>query len=215
MKRPISIFTALLILICSYLNNSLYAQEISGVEIIPEYPTNSDEILFVVSTTFPLLDCRLDSLHPYFACGAFAYDAFYGSSFESGNCERTDTIILGPLQNGFYPITYRMYYLGWSQVDQVDTVITVGTVGQKEYDGENTSLKIWPNPSTGLVNILPEAQIDRINVYTSTGQLLETYELNNDEFEQIRLSLPAGLYICTPIRNGLPLPAQRLLVQDN
>ena len=215
MRKTISSFTFLLIIICSYLNNSLYAQEITGVEIIPEYPTSSDEILFVVSTSIPFLECRLDSLHPYFACGAFAYDGFYGSSFDTGPCERSDTINIGPLPNGFYPLTYRMYFLGWAQVDQVDTLITVGAVGLSEFATYKAVLNIWPNPSTGMVNILPEEQVDRIDVYTSTGQLLESYELNSSDFEQIRLSLPAGLYICTPFRDGLPLPAQRLIVQDN
>lgn len=205
----------MLIIISSNLIYPVQAQEIISVEILPEYPTSADEVLFVVSTSFPFLECRLDSLHPFFACGAFAYDAFYGSSFDTGLCERTDTVNLGVLEDGFYPITYRMYFLGWSQVDQVDTVISVGAVGLNEQKHNNSVLKVWPNPSNGILNILPEEKADRIHIYTYGGQLVETYEIGNREIEQITVSLPAGLYICTPILDGKPLPAQRLIVLDN
>jgi hypothetical protein len=215
MKRTILTSAFLLVVICSYLNKSVQAQEISGVEILPEYPTSADDILFVVSTTFPLQECRLDSLYTSSACGAFSYDAFYGTSFDIGDCERSDTIHLGQLQNGFYPITYRMYFMGWSQVDQVDTVVTVGAVGLSETDKKEKPLKIWPNPSSGMVNIVPGSAIDRIHIHTSSGQLVETYEINKRESEQISISLAAGLYICTPIRDGLPLRAHSLIVRDN
>ena len=215
MRKNIYSFVIFLFIICSYLNNSLFSQEITGVEILPEYPTSADHIMFVVSTSFPFLECTLDSLHPYFACGAFAYDAFYGSSFDTGDCERTDTITLGQLPNGFYPITYRMYFLGWSQVDQVDTVITVGAVGIAEKKADESSIKIWPNPSPGIVNILPDIRIDQLQIHNSGGQLIKTHEISRSGYEQITLSLPAGLYICTPFRDGLPLPAQRFIVKDN
>jgi hypothetical protein len=214
MKKNIYFITFVVLIICSYLNKSVQAQEISHVEILPEYATSADEILFVVSTTFPFIDCRLDSIHPFFACGAFAYDAFYGSSFDTGACESTDTIKLGTLPNGFYPITYRMYYLGWSQVDQVDTTIIVGVVGMDEFSQNTTDMKIWPNPSRGQVNIATNDDLDRIVISTTSGVTVKTLDIQQG-VHQFKLTLPAGLYICTPIRNGKPISAKRMVVLDN
>jgi hypothetical protein len=192
----------------------LNAQEITDFRVFPENITNTDEVLLIVTTGFPFTGCSLDSVHSFFACGAFSFDAFYNSDFQTGSCTRTDTISLGVLSNGSYVISYRMYYLGWSQVDQADTFITVGTTGLEQLTGDAVApLRIWPNPSTGTVNIstgggsphdIGIRHISGKNVY-ATGPVWSGNET-------ITISLPPGIYVCTAGRQGMVLQQSKLIV---
>jgi len=215
MKNTLHLFLVSALLISTYLNNSVQAQEITGMEIFPEYPTNADEILLIVNTSFPFLDCRLDSIHPFYACGAFSYDAFYGTGFTSGYCERTDTISLGTLDNGLYIMSYRMYYLGWSQVGQIDTSVSVGTTGIPGFDTEeDQSLSIWPNPSNGTIHISAHGEaIDEIRLNNASGTYARSLELQSvQEEKEYTLYLPPGLYICTAISGGHPVSTSKFIV---
>ncbi len=193
----------------------LNAQEISSLDIYPENPSNSDEILLIISTEFPFLDCKLDSVIMYYACGAFSFDGFYSTGFETGDCTRTDTVSLGVLPNGPYMISYRMYYLGWAQVDQADTFISVGAVGLEHLTIKQSSIiKIWPNPSHGQINLsIEDEKIDMIRISNMSG----TYARNIDIFEKpgdkLRtLSLSAGTYVCTVFSNKELLYTSKFIV---
>ena len=172
-KRFLLIVTTAVFISINLDNSLLFAQSISGIEIIPENPTNADEVMLIVHTSFEFEECGMDSIIPYFACGAFSFNGFYSSSFNTDTCFRSDTLSLGILENGMYILSYRMYYLGWTQVDQIDTSFVVGTTGLEKLSQqlERTQIKTWPNPSTGDVNILCRTpDIDKLVVHRMNGQ---------------------------------------------
>lgn len=195
---------------------NLKAQEITGVEIYPENISNTDEVLLMITSSFALTDCQLDSVHTFYACGAFAFDGFYSTAFVVGDCERTDTISLGVLPDGPYLISYRMYYLGWSQVDQVDTFITVGTTGLEHLSDNDASISIWPNPARGMINIKTEnSSIDRLSLRSISGTFTKIIELSDQSPYSINtISLPAGMYICTSFRNDHPISIKKFIVLE-
>lgn len=206
------------LLIFIYINISLlYAQEITGIELIPENPSYTDEILLVVHTAFPYSDCSLDSIHPYFACGAFSYDAFYNTGFDSDSCERSDTISIGVLNNGMYVISYRMYFLGWSQVDQADTFIVVGTTGiEHRLAGQDNTIRIWPNPSYGKVNIQSQGMsADMIRIERLSGGFSKEFKLDAiTAIQQNEVYLQPGLYICTALKEKRILAVSKFIVLE-
>lgn len=217
MKRAsVLILTLLLIVLINLPSLKLKAQEITGIEIYPENISNTDEVLIMISTSFPLSDCHLDSVNIFYACGAFAFDGFYSTGFETADCERTDTISLGAQPDGLYIISYRMYYLGWSQVDQIDTFITVGATGLEHLTGNDASINIWPNPAQGMVNIKTENNdIDRISLRSINGSFTKIIELSNQSPSSINtISLPAGMYICTSFRNDHPISIKKFIVLE-
>ena len=189
------------------------------MELFPENPTNSDEILMIVSTSFPFLDCSLDSLVTYFACGAYSFDAFYNTGFESGDCERTDTVNLGTLPNGLYMLSYRMYYLGWAQVDQADTSISIGdpTGIRINSNEENDILNIYPNPSHGSVNIMTKnTSVSRIRISNSSATIIHDLMLDKGQINQVNtISLSPGLYLCTAFSDGYPTATAKIIVLDD
>jgi hypothetical protein len=199
-------------------NSLLFAQSISSIEIIPENPTSMDEVMLVVHTSFEFEDCRLDSLTPYFACGAFSFNGFYSSSFNADSCFRSDTLSLGVLENGMYIISYRMHYLGWTQVDHIDTSFVVGTTGLEKlvYQAERKQIKTWPNPSTGDVHIMCSTpDIDKIMVHSIHGQqCMILSKEDRSEIWQNTISLQAGNYICTAYKNDFPVAVTKIIVTD-
>ena len=216
MKGSVLQLTLILFLLLQLPTINLKAQEISGIEIYPENITNSDEVMMIITTSFPLTDCYLDSVNIFYACGAFSFDGFYSTGFNTGECERTDTMSLGVLANGPYLISYRMYYLGWAQVDQVDTFIVVGTTGIEHLSNRDAALSIWPNPSPGRVNIGTDNRIfDRLTLSNIHGSFTKNIQLNNQLPNSINtISLPAGMYICTAFRNDQPISIKKFIVLD-
>ena len=217
MKRSLQIAFICILLTSTYLNTSrLYAQEITGIEIIPEIISSNDDVFMVISTSFPFLDCSLDSIHEFFGCGALSWDGFYNTGFETGDCSRSDTINIGMLPNGPYLISYHMYYLGWAQVDQIDTFITVGTTGIEHLKEGNSSIRIWPNPSHGMINISVEEQaVDRLMISSLDGMYSKeisftehTAQINN------KLSLPPGMYICTSFSKDRPISRNKFIILE-
>lgn len=205
------------ILISTYLNaSSLKAQEITSFEIYPPYPTSSDDIRLIVGTSFFMQGCTLDSVVLYYACGAFALDGFYNTAFDPGACERIDTISLGMIANGGYALTYRMYYLGWSEVDKIDTSLTVGTTGLEHREISENAIRIWPNPSNGNVNIeILDNEIDAIRISNMNGSYLKDVELGSEEKNLLNiLSLSPGMYICTASRNHKPVHTSKFIVLE-
>lgn len=207
------------LIIFIYLNTSvLFGQEITSFKFIPEYPTNTDEIQLVVHTSFPFSNCRLDSVHPYFACGAFSWDAFYNTDFDPDSCDRSDTLSLGTLSNGMWVVSFRMHYLGWSQVDQLDTSIIVGTTGLSDnaLQGTDDLMNIWPNPSTGIVNIRAKnSDVDRILIKGLSGTYHKEIDVRaQNGIKQNTVSLHAGIYICTAIAKDRTISVSKLIVLE-
>lgn len=215
MKINIRYLLLAALLVSTYINaSSLKAQEITSFEIYPAYPSNTDEVLLIVGTSFFMQGCALDSVVIYYACGAYALDGFYNTAFEPGDCERTDTISLGTIANGGYALTYRMYYLGWTEVDKVDTFLTVGTTGLEHLDFVEESIRIWPNPSHGEINIeIQDNEIEALRISNITGSYQEEFDIKNEESNLLNiLSLPAGLYICTASKHEKPVLSTKFIV---
>lgn len=217
MKTKLRFLLLATLLISTYLyDSSLKAQEITSFEIYPPNPSSSDEVRLIVGTSFFMQGCTLDSVVIYYACGAFALDGFYNTAFDPGACERTDTISLGMIANGGYALTYRMYYLGWTEVDKIDTSLTVGTTGLRHRELSENTIRIWPNPSNGNVNIeILENEVDAIRISNMSGSYLKEVQLENDEKNLLNiLSLSPGMYICTASRNHKPVHTTKFIVLE-
>jgi hypothetical protein len=208
------------LLLCSFtalFATALHSQEISDFRIYPENQSNTDEVLLIITTSFPLTDCRLDSVHEFYACGAFAFDGFYNTGFTPGNCERTDTINLGILSDGMYIISYRMLYLGWTEVDKVDTLIVVGTTGINASAAETAeAFYIWPNPSKGRVSVnLRDNKIERLCILDASGTYHKEFLLNRKNRHSINdIYLSAGLYFCVGFSNNHKVHTSKFIVLE-
>lgn len=67
----------------------------------------------------------------------------------------------------------------------------VGLCEEAEFFLLSQTLKIFPNPSTGLVNFqLPNGQSENLKIYDASGRQIKEVEVKN----QLKLKLPAGIY---------------------
>jgi len=72
-----------------------------------------------------------------------------------------------------------------------DSNFTTGT-----QNASQTFFKVYPNPSTGLFTIEGDAEIEQVNIYSTTGQLLRTFGYNNLAAEWYDIAeLPQGTYM--------------------
>jgi hypothetical protein len=57
----------------------------------------------------------------------------------------------------------------------------------------NNSVAVFPNPSEGQLNINSDDHLKAIQVFNTTGQLIDSYTLNGDKFYSLKIPA-AGLY---------------------
>lgn len=60
----------------------------------------------------------------------------------------------------------------------IDDVNVTGTLGSKAFD-QNTRVALYPNPSSGLVNISSNLIVNSVDVYNIMGSLLKTIQNNS------------------------------------
>ncbi|NTW33844.1 MAG: T9SS type A sorting domain-containing protein, partial [Bacteroidetes bacterium] len=106
--------------------------------------------------------------------------------------------------------TYGDYYI---DIDNIE-VLDAASVGVNEYS--NTSeLKVYPNPSTGIVNIISNGFTTNanLNVYNLQGQSVYSETISGGSNNQINLSyLPKGVYMIKVSNNETNL-ISRLVIQ--
>ena len=76
-------------------------------------------------------------------------------------------------------------------------------------DVSQNQISLFPNPTTGVIQIKGGDQIERLNIYSKTGELVFTKQEN---FNSLNLSnLPAGIYQAE-IFNGDTYQSQKLVI---
>jgi len=79
----------------------------------------------------------------------------------------------------------------------VTLVIPKTEISEKLTTNDFKSIKIYPNPTTGILNIhMPEnTSINQITIYDKTGQTIKTFGINRYDAVQLDLQdLPQGVY---------------------
>ncbi len=130
------------------------------------------------------------------SAGAVSLSASPSGGTFTGNGVSGTTFTPSAAGAGLHPVTYAYTDVNGCNATATENIAVVVCVGIEEASGE-LSLSIYPNPSTGVVNInlsaLPANAVD-VEVYAADGRLVRTarhIQLNNT----IDLSdVPAGLY---------------------
>ncbi len=92
--------------------------------------------------------------------------------------------------------------------------LDVPTSLEENINSSNTSVILYPNPTTGQINIQlpPNTQNVELRVYSITGAQLKTQPVYNTK-EPIDLSLPLGTYLYSLWQNGARMAGGVLLVR--
>lgn len=147
---------------------------------------------------------------PLITNGAGQYNWWYGDGQNSQNKDEHTVKYSG---TGIFTVTLRVSKDGCSSVTTAKVNINPLST---HLPAEEMGVTIYPNPTSGLVHIKSEIQINSINIFTITGQLIESPLIteNADKHYYLRLdNLNQGVYFVEIISRDIK-GIYRLLVTN-
>lgn len=204
MMKNFNLILANIFLVFLFANN-VHAQTwppgIDSLYIVPDEPTEADEILLVIHASLAQVPCELihDSVEIEFNENQIQIETAYWTGWGAAGCYSIDTISLGQLSAGYYDLTAYFDHEIFTDEDSLSFFVGTPTnisVNQKS----DLHLNLYPNPNNGnqLVldfltdNITSSAQM---SIYDNTGRLILANDLPNQTRHVISLpSLSQGMY---------------------
>src|SRR5690554_5920269 len=119
------------------------------------------------------------------------------SSYQWVNCDENYAPISGEVNSTFTPSSNGNYAVIITNGNCVDTSVCMRINILDLYNHEKNSMKIYPNPTGGLVKIEfvePFSQ-GKISVYEMTGKLVQEFNIENQKQFQFILEGETGVYI--------------------
>ncbi|MDA7803907.1 T9SS type A sorting domain-containing protein [Crocinitomix sp.] len=172
--------------------------------------SNTDEVIVTV--------------HPIPVPPVLSVDSvFIISSIELGNQwyldgdeligETNDTVNYVEIgMNGEYWVVYTDEFGCSVESDRIENPIFITDVSINE-ERLSFEVKLYPNPTNGMVNLELNESIDRISVYAIDGQLIQSFENINSGLTIYDFSeLPSGTYLIQLI-NGDQTVMKKLIKQ--
>jgi len=90
-----------------------------------------------------------------------------------------------------------------------DVLIRNDVLGVLNHSINNETLKIYPNPTSGIINISSENKLNNIKLYNPLGKLIQTFTVN---YNQLELSyLPKGIYLLKITDNTKNVQYQKII----
>lgn len=169
------------------------------IEMLPANPQAGENVSIITNVATPNFGYLITSTHVIIN-DTIWIDACYHSGMLTVVTQISDTLNIGPLAAGNYGVVFRASVsddpVECIPVDQnqLDTNFTVGIAGVG--DVVSDQLVLYPNPVTDQLFIGNEATA--INVYTSTGQLVDlTFNPTNEGLVADVQHLSPGAYLIT------------------
>lgn len=98
---------------------------------------------------------------------------------------------LGVQGTGIYNILFSYSSLPGFVVESLDLEVNANPVSKSK---ENRTLSIFPNPAINYIEISPNNQVDRIEIYNTVGREVRSFYFENGKRYNIA-DLPQGLYM--------------------
>ena len=100
----------------------------------------------------------------------------------------------------------------WKETLVVTTPFT--TTGVADAGSLAKEVSVYPNPSEGLLNIQSEQNLKTINVFNTTGQLVDSYAVAGDKSYSLRIAA-AGFYSIQVISDNGGVAYKKVVIGNN
>ncbi len=101
-------------------------------------------------------------------------------------------------------------------IDDISVIDCNDTANAIQESFNSANAKIYPNPSTGIVEISLESQHQgqtlKLNIFDLTGRLVSTFDLRSEAQQQINLQLNNRLYLYNISTNKIPFANGKLII---
>lgn len=182
------------------LTSQVYAQApaIDSLKLIPANPTSNDALQVVCYTTFPYGGCEVNNIHSEQQGNDILLILDYNMGMAAYICHSVDTIsIENPGAGDFRLITY-ITTNGNDVMQDTDTLEfhIDPYLGLPEY--ETTHFLVCPNPFGDELRLKTNFTIEKLEIYTVSGQKMELKEAPSSAFGNTDVShLKKGIYLIT------------------
>ncbi len=108
-------------------------------------------------------------------------------------------------------------YYRLKQTDSDGQAKYVGGIRMVTIEHEEIDISVFPNPSTGFINVLSKRGIlagAELIVTDITGKEMIKQYLRNENYEQMQLTVKPGLYLISLKKNNQLLYSQRLMISE-
>lgn len=196
----------LIFIVFTTLSVTSFSQVVNRIRIFPSQPTVNDSISIISDFSyigtcsfgmvymFTNIHDSIIELHPTY-CGYW----------DSTSCNSIDTFKIGKFSAGNYKLKI-IYHQGSvcpisnfdAVIAQFDSTISIGIVGISDNEKTNSSIKLYPNPSSGRIFISSEnVEIKYVEIYNIYGEKVKCISFSNNQksTELDVLDLSKGLYI--------------------
>lgn len=170
MKKRKQLFTFLLMFSAWNVIGQIPA--IDSMKIIPENPTENDEVKVIVYATFSSGDCLLENHTIDLQNGIITMNLIYTVGMATYICHSTDTLSIGTLSAGDYELQAGLYTGPGQSSDNETLLFSVGgTLGITETDDE-TNVTIYPNPVQNQLMVMTNETVEKIEIRSVSGQIM-------------------------------------------
>lgn len=141
--------------------------------------------------------------------GSYSYQWYEGTSTNTPVISTTNQITVYKSQEGSYPYTVRVTNLntGCSTVKTTSVTYRRRLALNSTPIKDNTSIKIYPNPATDVINITATTAFNRVNIYSLRGDLI----LKFDSKKLNVSALKKGIYIIKFFNNDSIIETKKFI----
>ncbi len=204
-----------LILLFALSTITAIGQGIEELEIIPEAPITTDDVVSVIATAWhPSQGCPIVETEFAYSQDTITVIVEHELGLATAICNSIDTTALGSYAPGTYKVQYVMIsgvFGDEAVADTAYTEFTVEGVNSINNYGDQSVFSIYPNPSSGNLFIETEWR-GQIAVYDLLGKELENFRIDRSPFNFSTEHFAPGVYFLKPF-NDIPLEGGKFVVR--
>lgn len=173
------------------------------------YTVDSTRFFLVVTATTGNDPCWVGSSNVTDSLNFIQLDVCYYDGMITSTCTRTDSFNLGVKQNGLINILAVFKYflpgaMGGGQCvsphftkDSFDFTVNTKLTDIPQFAIQNPQFSLFPNPTTNQLNITIDESLvgAQLNIYSVTGALVQTAQLQTQHAAFNTQQFPSGVYI--------------------
>ena len=212
-----TLFTRLFFsLLLAFISMSGVGQSIDQIEIIPEDPITTEDVVSVIATAWhPTQGCPIVNTEFVYSQDTITVIVEHELGVATAICNSVDTT---SFPSSFAPGTYKVEYVmvsgGFGDFAVTDTAYTEFTVeGVNSINDRDSEavVSIYPNPSTGNLSIETNwrGQIDVCNLL---GKELKAFRIDRSPFIFSTADFSSGVYFLAPL-DGRAIKGEKFVVR--
>jgi hypothetical protein len=178
-----------------------FGQGIEQLEIIPEDPINTEDVVSVIATAWhPSQGCPIVETEFFYNQDTITIVVEHELGLATAICNSIDTTSMGTYAPGTYKVEYVMISGVFGEVGVADTAYTEFTVEgvNSTNDREpNAAITIYPNPSSGDLFVETDWR-GELAVYDLIGKEIQKFRIDRSPFHFSTESLAPGVYMLRP-----------------